>query len=609
MHKDRRNSPNPIKMADAVIASPIDKPPSNGVESVETKGSESTQRAVSPDLKQMETEVNGGSYYKESDSKKTDEPDTGDRTTSIVGEMSPPKNVPSPNSSSTRKKLRVDGVLPKKTLARSNSRTASLRRLLPDETAIFRGPPLQSLSSVEPGPARTKLLLEKLRLCSVPQAVLLSATSQHLNSSNPNNLGPLERKREAIKDIVQETRSNAGKAVLAGIPVARAVIGVIEVNLFRVLPSMVDNDWLIAADLSSSKTGHDKCEAMTVNMLETRDNTFVDPDWGDLEPYYDLAHHFVCAPFRKEALTLFAERGFGDKLLHHLMHPSIDERERDFCKVVLHRLYSVAPALRPIIRTAIQNCLLAFVFENSMGSPGQCTLPPCGPTGVREVLEVLTCITQGFCLPIKERHVHFLKHVLLPLHLPRHNTFQWYFTDMYYCLATYVKKDGALVAPIIEYLHKHWPRTDSKKQAMMIEETAQLISLVCEDESAVNKVLKHFLGICKICLGCGNVKMVEMACSKFWDNEKIITGIWHCHCDESLRALWSSLQKLHKQTLSGWDPSIKMVALSILKLFQDFAPSTFLELSENDTEQKEDADKDDQEQMLLMTISGDTLHL
>ena len=160
---------------------------------------------------------------------------------------------------------------------------------------------------------------------------------------------------------------------------------------------------------------------------------------------------------------------------------------------------------------------------------------------------------------------------------------------MYYCLATYVKKDGALAAPIVEYLYKHWPRTDSKKQgsspprahtssltapavyrctphiracimtslphyliaslphyhittpstkAMMIEEVAQLISLVCEDESAVvsgylgvasgsrlryllahnihfsytttppqNKVLKHFLGICKICLGCGNVKV------------------------------------------------------------------------------------------------------
>jgi len=561
----------------------------------------------------METEVNGGSYYKESESTKADEPDTGDQTTPAVGEMSPPKNVPSPNSShnsSTRKKLRVDGVLPnKRTLARSNSRTASLRKLLPDESAIFSGPPLQPLSSVEPGPARTKLLLMKLRLCSVPQAVLLSAAARHLDKVNANNISPLERKREAIQDIVEETRSNAGKAILAGIPVARAVIGVMEANLFRVLPSIVDDEWLVAAEATSSKMGHDKCEAMTVNMLETRDNTFVDPDWGDLEPYYNLAHHFVCAPFRKEALALFAERGFGNKLLDHLMHPSIDERERDFCKVVLHRLYSVAPALRPTIRNAIQNCLLAFVFENSMGYPGRCTLPPCGPTGVREVLEVLTCITQGFCLPIKERHVHFLKHVLLPLHLPRHNTFQWYFTDMYYCLATYVKKDGALAAPIIQYLYKHWPRTDSKKQAMMIEEVAQLISLVCEDESAVNKVLKHFLAICKTCLGCGNVKMVEMACSKFWDNEKIITGIWHCHCDESLRALWSSLQKLHKQTLSGWDPSIKMVALSILKLFQDFAPTTFLELTETESKSKTDGAKDDKEQMLLMTITGDTMHL
>ena len=51
------------------------------------------------------------------------------------------------------------------------------------------------------------------------------------------------------------------------------------------------------------------------------------------------------------------------------------------------------------------------------------------------------------------------------------------------------------------------------------------------------------------------------------------------------------------------------VALSILKLFQDFAPSTFLELSDNDTEQEKDGVTDDQEQLLLMTISGDTVHL
>ena len=60
----------------------------------------------------METEVNGGSYYKESEATKADQPDASVQANQDLGEMSPPKNVPSPNSSSTRKKLRVDGVLP-----------------------------------------------------------------------------------------------------------------------------------------------------------------------------------------------------------------------------------------------------------------------------------------------------------------------------------------------------------------------------------------------------------------------------------------------------------------------------------------------------------------
>ena len=54
---------------------------------------------------------------------------------------------------------------------------------------IFREPPLQKLSSVEPGPERTKLLLKKLRLCSVPQAVLLSAAAIHMTASDPSSPG------------------------------------------------------------------------------------------------------------------------------------------------------------------------------------------------------------------------------------------------------------------------------------------------------------------------------------------------------------------------------------------------------------------------------------
>ena len=118
-----------------------------------------------------------------------------------------------------------------------------------------------------------------------------------------------------------------------------------------------------------------------------------------------------------------------------------------------------------------------------------------------------------------------------------------------------------------------------------------------------NKVLKHFLGICKICLGCGNVKVrrrwlgvrgfyPSYSCScagcacmcqcahirgcRWWRwhvansgtmrrsspvsyaHAQLLAvprrhtrtrhfpcgpiGIWHCHCDEALRALWSSLQ-------------------------------------------------------------------
>jgi len=612
MQTDRRppplNPPSNYKgiQADTVVKSPTDAQMEAEMDKVlsQTNAQEdkTDKQSVSDDLKKMETEVNAGSYYKEAGAGKAAESKHGERATAGVVAIGSPKNVPSPTSSH-RDKLKVDGILPnKRGLARSNSRTASRRNLLPDENEICQQPPLKLLADEDPGPPRVKLLLRKLRLCAVPQEVLLAAAGlkNNINKNQKETLtSALSRKHDALLDIVQSTRSPQGKAMLAPIMVAREVIRVIEVNLFRVLPSILDDSWRI--NNGGSSLDHDTCEAVTVNTLETRDNTFVDPEWEELRNFYTLAHHFVCAPFNKATLNLFRERGFSNKLLCHLMHPSIDERERDFCKVVLHRLYSVAPTLRPAIRNSMQNSLLEFVFENSTGSISRCTLPPCGPTGVREVLEVLTCITQGFCLPIKERHVHFLTHVLLPLHLPRQNIFQWYFTDLYYCLATYVKKDGCLAAAVVQYLLRHWPHTDSKKQAMMIEEVAQLISLVCEDESAVTKVLKHFLGIVKVCLRCGNAKMVELACNKFWDNEKIITGIWHCHCDKALRELWDSLQALHEQALC-WDPSIRMVAVSILKLFQDFAPATYAQLMKQGKQEK-----NVEEKLLLISVTGGTI--
>lgn len=83
---------------------------------------------------------------------------------------------------------------------------------------------------------------------------------------------------------------------------------------------------------------------------------------------------------------------------------SDDPRERTAVKTLLHRIYGKFLGLRPVIRRHINYIFLEYIYESEQHS------------GILELLEILGSIINGFAVPLKQEHIHFLRRTLLPLH-------------------------------------------------------------------------------------------------------------------------------------------------------------------------------------------------
>ena len=67
--------------------------------------------------------------------------------------------------------------------------------------------------------------------------------------------------------------------------------------------------------------------------------------------------------------------------------------------------------------------------------------------GVADLLQILGSIINGFALPLKDEHVSFLTHCLVPMHSA--STYNQFHEELKYCTIQFVEKDGALEARLV----------------------------------------------------------------------------------------------------------------------------------------------------------------
>ncbi|CAF0758161.1 unnamed protein product [Didymodactylos carnosus] len=141
------------------------------------------------------------------------------------------------------------------------------------------------------------------------------------------------------------------------------IINMVSSNLFRILPPITDG----ASDTDAVEDDEPTLEA----------------SWPHTQIVYEFFLRFLeSLDFQPNIAKKYIDQKFVLQMLE--LFDSEDPRERDFLKTILHRIYGKFLGLRAFIRKQINNIFLSII--------------------------------NGFAVPLKDEHKHFLIKVLVPLH-------------------------------------------------------------------------------------------------------------------------------------------------------------------------------------------------
>ena len=181
---------------------------------------------------------------------------------------------------------------------------------------------------------------------------------------------------------------------------------------------------------------------------------------------------------------------------------SEDPRERDFLKTTLHRIYGKFLNLRSFIRRSINNVFFQFIYETERFN------------GIAELLEILGSIINGFALPLKEEHKLFLTRVLIPLHKVK--SLSMYHPQLAYCIVQFLEKDASLTEEVVLGLLRYWPKVNSTKEVMFLNEVEDIFEVM--DPAEFAKVQEPLFAQLAKSVASPHFQVAERALY-FWNNE------------------------------------------------------------------------------------------
>ncbi|TVU39610.1 hypothetical protein EJB05_13037, partial [Eragrostis curvula] len=364
----------------------------------------------------------------------------------------------------------------------------------------------------------------------------------------------LSLKRQTLLEIAEYIVSADGNGKFPLIVIA-TITKMVSVNLFRTLRS----------------TSREKEVIQALDFEEPESSS--DPAWPHLEVVYQVLLKFIMSP---ENDTRLAKRYINNSFILRLVElfDSEDPREREYLKIVLHRIYGKILAYRPFIRKAISNTFYQFIYETEKHH------------GIAELLDVFGSIINGFDLPLKEEHKLFLLRTLLPLHKPRCCVVM-YHAELSYCITQFVEKDCKVADIVIRGLIRYWPISNSPKEELFLGELEEILQATQLAEFQ-KCMVPLFCQIAR-CFSSSRVQVAEKAlrlCKKehidnfISQNSKVILPIILPALEKNINEHWSSsvqIQSLEfRQLLSIRNPEIFEECL--LKYEEDKAKEEELKL-------------------------------
>ncbi|ODQ77301.1 hypothetical protein BABINDRAFT_41767 [Babjeviella inositovora NRRL Y-12698] len=345
-----------------------------------------------------------------------------------------------------------------------------------------------------------------------------------------------------------------------------AVVAMFKTNLFRPIPPPVNP----VGDI------YDPDEDEPVYELA----------WPHMQLVYELFLKFFESPdFNHTVAKKYIDHDFILRLLE--LFDSEDPRERECLKTTLHRVYGKFLLLRSFIRKSINNVFLQFVYETDRFN------------GISELLEILGLIINGFALPLKEEHKIFLIRVLIPMHKVK--ALSLYHPQLAYCIVQFLEKDPQLTEEVIMGLLRYWPKINSTKEVMFLNELEDIFE-VMEPSEFVRVEEPLFVQLAR-CMRSPHFQVSEKVLC-YWNNEYFLSLVTE-NTRELLPILFPSLYKLtvpgepldrdaslgalEQQQLfdnyqdeyfmesagSGWNRTIHSLAYQALKIFMDTNPAVY----------------------------------
>lgn len=374
-----------------------------------------------------------------------------------------------------------------------------------------------------PNSEKHNLFIRKLNMC----CVLFDFTDP------TKNLKEKEIKRQTLLELVEYVTSANVKFTEV---VMQAVVKMVSTNLFRELMPQPRENKTLAFDVEE-------------------DEPAMDPSWPHLQIVYEFLLRFVASPETDAKVAKrYIDHSFVLKLLD--LFDSEDPREREYLKIIMHRVYGKFMVHRPYIRKAINNIFYRFVFETEKHN------------GIAELLEILGSIINGFALPLKEEHKLFLVRTLIPLHKPK--CLAMYHQQLTYCMTQFVEKDCKLADTVIRGLLRYWPVTNSSKEVMFLGELEEILEAT-QPPDFQRCMVPLFRRIAH-CLTSLHFQVSERALF-LWNNDHIENLIKQ-HRKVILPIIFPALER---NARNHWNQAVHSLSLNIRKIFYDLDPELFKE--------------------------------
>ncbi|EOY17486.1 hypothetical protein QUC31_001484 [Theobroma cacao] len=311
------------------------------------------------------------------------------------------------------------------------------------------------------------------------------------------------------------------------------LMSMVSANLFRPLPPPSNTS--IISDLPDDE-----------ELL----STFA-PIWPHLQIVYDILLRLVLSVDPK-TLRDYIDRHFILNLL--FLFQSEDPRERESLKNVFHRIYSRFTFYRSLMRKAMNDVFLHYVFETER----HC--------GIGELLEICGSIINGFAVPLKEEHKLFLMRVLLPLHKTK--GLQVYHRQLAYCVSQFVQKEPALGGVVVRGILRYWPVTNCQKEVLLIGELEELVENIDPDQYR-----KLALLICTQitrCLSSCNSQVAERALY-VWNNEQFVKM-----ASTAMEDVFPVVvEGMEKNLKLHWSKSVKQLTENVKAMLEEMAPTLY----------------------------------